>query len=507
LIPKAIIYPTHDWLIDFAGGLAVEMKRRHGIHSVVLLQGTKDALRARRMNVFDEIVDIAQDLQLSQASTHSAENLRTLARLEQDYAQLFVWQAIIQDRHWRIKRYSYSEVLEYMGHTVRLLESVFSRWEILAGLGELTWPCNRLVYQMCGTHRPYFIPMTARFFDRIYFDDDMYLRWRECIRTYQRFMRDGVPENTSAIIDPVIRGIREARITTVLMEQNVARAAQYSGLQKVRPGVWALTSTDIWFNNVIDGRKNPQGLHWSYWLPPRRIARWAEWTFRRWYYHRNALSKIPQNTRFALFLPHWQPEYTIDVQGWPFVDQASLIRNVAQSLPADMLLLVKEHRFMLGPRSLELYRRSLDLPNVRLIHENTNSQDLVRAAEIVFTVTGTVALEALCYAKPVIMFGRVFLNEFQGVKVVRDLYSLPAEIESSLKGDFINYDQSARAAFAAMYVCSYSGRIDDPRIIPEENQTLVGAALEMELQKRGILPETSSGKLLARPPAASYERS
>lgn len=488
---KTIMFPAHGALIDLAAEFAQELKRRRGIDSIVLLQGTRDAIRARRMDVFAEVVDVVADLRLDSSRENLAGNLQALTAFERKYGGPSVWQFIVQDAWWRVKHYSYPQVLQYMSHAVEVLESLFARWDVIAAVGELTSPVYRLVHQMFGQQRPYLCPMTARFFHRIYFDSDVYLRWEECLRVYRRFMENGFSQEVDAMVASVLQGIRESRLRPVYMDVNFKRAAKDSGLRRVRPRVWAIYAEDIWYNNIIDGPKSPQGLHWTYWLPPRKLARWAQWAFRRRYYHRRAITRIPPNARLALFLPTTEPEYTLDVQGWPFTDQASLVRSVAQSLPVDMLLLVKDHQLMVGPRSIDFYRRILKLPNVRLVDERISSQDLLRASKIVFTVTGTVALEAVCCGVPAMMFGRVFINELEGVTVVRDLYELPAAIESALKGTEVDFDRSARAMLAAMYTCSFPGRIDahllDPGEMPPGNRLDLGNAIEEELGRRGLL--------------------
>lgn len=504
---KAILFPAHSHLIDLAAQFGAELKRRRGIASVAMVQGTQDAWRARRLEAFDEVVDVVADLRLGQADAHASRNLQVLSAFEQAHGGSCIWPSIlqVQDRGLRFKRYTYNQLLEYMSHSVAELESVFSRWDVLAALGELTSPIYRMGYQMCGKERPYLVPMTARFFHRIYFDDDMYLRWGHCVQTYRNYLRSGIPAEFETVVEPVVRGIAGDGFRPVDFDVSMNRAAKDSGLRRVRPGLWADYAEDIWFNNIIDGAKSPQGRHWTYWLPPRKIARWIQWGYRRNYYHRKALPGIPEKTRFALFLPNFEPEYTLDVQGWPFADQASLIRSIAQSLPVDMLLLVKDHRLMVGPRSAGFYRRILELPNVRLVDERIYSQDLVRASVLALTVTGTVALEALCCGVPVIMFGEVFSNQMEGVTLVRDLYALPEAIEAALKSEEVDYRRSARAALAAMYACSYPGRIDghmlDPVEMPPDYRIALGDALEAELCRRGLLAQATDREPLERAPA------
>jgi len=487
--------------VEIAALFAGEMKRRRNIDSVVVVHGTLDAKRARKTGQFAEVVDVVRNLDLSNAEAKRGKNLGKLSAFEETYPSERVWQTVFQDSRPTFRKFSCPQVLEYLSHSLAVLESVFARHEIAACLGELTMPCYRLAHGMCGPQRPYLMPATARFFRRFYFEHTRYIEWPHCIDTYERFLRFGIPPELLAEVDPVLAGIRERRYRPVYFDFGVSRLLSNTGLRaQIDPAVVASHAMEVWFNTIIDRGRNPQGLHWTYWTPPRKLARWLQWTGRRSYYHRHALPRIPTDSAYAIFLPNTEPEYTGDVQGWPFADQASLIRNLAQSLPVGMLLLVKDHRFMVGPRAKTFYQRILELPNVKLVDERIQSQELVAKSRIVFTVTGTVALESLCLEKPVLMFGRVFFNSFQGVKVVRDLFELPGEIAHALEGDGVDRLASARAALAAIYASSYPGDVTELCYgvcrVPEKRLQF-GDALETELVKQRVLKSSTEDHLPA----------
>ena len=447
---QAILLPAHDWLVEVAANFAREMARRRGLAGIALVHGSKDARQALHTNAFEEVVDVVKDLDLGAADANASNNLKVLESFERAHGGACLWQYIIQDARRRYKkyglqRYNYNQILEYLSHSAGQLESVFSRWEVLAAVGELTSPLYRMAHQMCGVERPYLAPMTARFFHRIYFDDDLYLCWNACVRTYHQFLQDGIPPEVEEIVRPMVQEIGQGKLRPTYFDAARAKAAKETVPGSARPSAWAGYAQGIWFDNVVDGLKNPDGEHWSYWLPPRNIARRVQFALRSRFYHRHALNQVPDDGRYALFLPNSEPEYTLDAQGWPFSDQASLIRTIAQSLPVDMLLLVKDHLFMAGQRPIEFYRRILSLPNVRLVNERIYSQDLLRASEIAFTVTGTIALEAVSSGIPAIMFGKAFLNHLEGVTVIQDLYELPGAVQSALNGSSADFGRSARA--------------------------------------------------------------
>ncbi len=114
--------------------------------------------------------------------------------------------------------------------------------------------------------------------------------------------------------------------------------------------------------------------------------------------------------RYAFFPLHSEPEIALHLYAPYCVDQATVVRNVAQSLPIGVALYVKEHPVMVsaGWRHLSFYDELRRIPNVRLV--DGNAQELVASAEAVVTITGTPGWEAAIAGKPVFTLGDVFYN-------------------------------------------------------------------------------------------------
>jgi hypothetical protein len=94
------------------------------------------------------------------------------------------------------------------------------------------------------------------------------------------------------------------------------------------------------------------------------------------------------------------------------VDQASLVEQVADALPAGHDLVLKEHPMSVGRNSLALLHRLRRRPNVRLLSPGASSHALVRNAEAVAVISSTVGLEALLYEKPVLTLGQPFYSGY-----------------------------------------------------------------------------------------------
>lgn len=112
-----------------------------------------------------------------------------------------------------------------------------------------------------------------------------------------------------------------------------------------------------------------------------------------------------REVRYAFFPLHTEPEVSLLVYGRPHVNQLEVVRAIAMSLPADMFLVVKEHPWMVGKRSLGSYRKLLNIPKVVLANPGTEARAWIVGAKLVTVITSSVALEAAILGKPVITLG------------------------------------------------------------------------------------------------------
>lgn len=129
---------------------------------------------------------------------------------------------------------------------------------------------------------------------------------------------------------------------------------------------------------------------------------------------------------FVFFPMHLEPEMALLLSAPFWCDQLSLIYNVAQSLPEDTELWVKDHPHGIGRRPLGEYRRIAGIPNVRLIDPRVPSLELIKKCQGVVTISGTAALEAFVCGKPAITFGDVYFNDAQpGITQLKNPELLP----------------------------------------------------------------------------------
>ena len=105
-----------------------------------------------------------------------------------------------------------------------------------------------------------------------------------------------------------------------------------------------------------------------YFLDVARLFYLNKIQWRRKFFPTKIFSSIPENKKYVYFPLQVDPESSTMVISPMHTDQLSVIESLAKSLPADMILVVKEHLPMLGCRKLEFYRRIMEMPRVVLVN-------------------------------------------------------------------------------------------------------------------------------------------
>jgi hypothetical protein len=155
--------------------------------------------------------------------------------------------------------------------------------------------------------------------------------------------------------------------------------------------------------------------------------------FREQFLNKNAKTVIPQQP-YAYFPLHFEPEEVILRRGKFYTDQLNVIRNISQSLPIEVDLLVKEHPAMklLGWRDLDFYKKIINMPNVKLIHPSVSNETLIQNSKIITTIAGGTGIEAVFYGKPSVVFTDVNYSTLSCVFTVKNLEELPNIIKRCL---------------------------------------------------------------------------
>lgn len=224
-----------------------------------------------------------------------------------------------------------------------------------------------------------------------------------------------------------------------VLKANVAKFAQFGRVvAAVRGYIGYRNSVSHSDNHVPDPLRR---LFFTAWRNPRRADRTRAFFKGRYVREVDLVSM-----RYVFFPLHTEPEVSLLVYGRPYINQIEIIRMVAMSLPIDMVLVVKEHPWMVGKRSLAAYQKMLDIPRVRFADPAMEARTLVQQADLVAVVTGSVALEAAMLGKPVITFGDCPYNLLPDTMVrrCRD----PRQLQMLLRDAIREHESDEQALFA-----------------------------------------------------------
>lgn len=109
---------------------------------------------------------------------------------------------------------------------------------------------------------------------------------------------------------------------------------------------------------------------------------------------------------FVYFPLHLEPEAAISAVGNGFHNQVNAIQALRAVLPVDWTILLKENPKQAQlHRDLAFYQRLASMPGVAFVDDDCDSSELIDAAALVATITGTAGFEALRAGKACIHFG------------------------------------------------------------------------------------------------------
>jgi Capsule polysaccharide biosynthesis protein len=185
---------------------------------------------------------------------------------------------------------------------------------------------------------------------------------------------------------------------------------------------------------------------------------------------------------FVYFPLHVTDDYKITRIIPHAADQASLVEQVADALPAGYDLVLKEHPMSVGRNSIALLRRLRRRPNVRLLPPDASSHDLIRDAEAVVVISSTVGLEALLYDKPVLTLGQPFYSGY-GVTLDVDSFAEIREQVPALLRFRPDPERIRQFLHAAMRECLPGA----PVLVDRSDANAVALAASIELVARRAL--------------------
>ena len=163
-----------------------------------------------------------------------------------------------------------------------------------------------------------------------------------------------------------------------------------------------------------------------------------------------AVRSIPGGN-FVFLALHYQPERTTCPDGGRYNNQLLVAALIANNLPPDWHMCIKEHPSQFNyqsnghqSRSLEYYTDLLSLPQTILIDQTVPTNDVLARSRAVATVTGVVGWEALARGIPALVFGAAWYSACRGAFPIRDEGDLHKAFDSIAGG----FGQGNKMCFA-----------------------------------------------------------
>lgn len=191
---------------------------------------------------------------------------------------------------------------------------------------------------------------------------------------------------------------------------------------------------------------------------PPALSTWLYGTFLQPWYRRTAVGLMSKRQitlnmvdkeKYVFYPLHSEPEIALSLYGRDHQNQIETIRRLAQSIPINWKLIVKEHPRSLGYRTKNWYRRLLEIPNVYFAGTDTIPYFWLKKASAVVTVSSHVGFEALVFGKPVIVLGDAAYSILPDnmVRKVDSMSKLSTQLQDLIKS--FSIDKASLTAFVA----------------------------------------------------------
>ena len=266
---------------------------------------------------------------------------------------------------------------------------------------------------------------------------------------YERYCRDGVDE---AWVDQARRYVSDVQSGDARYEGAPAsvpgKPSRSTGVARLPGAIFRTVRSEYRYRFGALKDNHAPGV-----VAPVLFRRYLRPMRNRWHHLRLSSGYVTEeqlrHLDYVFFPLHKEPENTMLVFSRPYLNQIEVIRNIGQSIPVGMTLVVKEHPVSVGGRPLSYYRKLLAIPNVRLADPGLAAPLLITNAKLVASIAGSLGWESILRRKPVVIFGQTpygFLPDTM-VRCVADLHQLGEVIADLMEG--YEYQDEAVAAYVA----------------------------------------------------------
>jgi hypothetical protein len=148
------------------------------------------------------------------------------------------------------------------------------------------------------------------------------------------------------------------------------------------------------------------------------------------------------NNQFYYYPLHAEPEAAVLYKGDGIYEtQVKLIENIAEQLPPNIFLYVKDHPHRPAFKDSLYLERIKQIPNVKLLNPGIVGLDIIKKSKGVFTISGTSSFEALLLNKQVFTFGNALPNLSKRVAYIHNIRDIREVIYANYKNSFEDDDE------------------------------------------------------------------
>lgn len=446
--------------------IAALLKERHGISEFCAYVSTRDSYNFTRTQKDVVYTSILFDEEIHDAYHNEVIDLDYLKRLEEEYGIPTLWRYIENDRVIR-----YGQLLREYPHTTPpythedMLRIVQATAKKVDAFLEKEKP-DLMVFSVVGGIGPMFLYHMAK---------------KRNIRTLMLL--------AARVLDRHVVSEHYSMFTDIEASGQPSK----NNMEAARLFLKNFRSSPVPYTNIdtLQIKAPDRSRHFKF-LSPKKIAASLHWQWRLWIGYFNGAARHDYSTikpwyivldrvkrkvriligyedlydepvageRFAYYPLHMEPEMVTMLYAPIYNDQLWVVKQIAKSLPVGYKLYIKEHLAMFGFRTRAFYQELKKIPNIKLISPKASSFDLIRKAQLIAVLTGTVGWEALLLKKPVITFGEIFYNVLSGAKRCTDVEQLPFLIREQLDS-FTHNEEELESFLAKIYEQSVSVDLTD----------------------------------------------
>ena len=155
------------------------------------------------------------------------------------------------------------------------------------------------------------------------------------------------------------------------------------------------------------------------------------------------VTKADLSKKYVYFASQYQPEATTSQIGSYYENFLLALDILSTVIPDDWIIYYKENSTIFSSSALVkgslrrnkyYYEKLTNYKNVKMISENTNTFDLIDHAQVVSTVTGTAAWEAVVRGVPSMTFGKTWYSGCSSIFFVETFKDVEDAIKKIING-------------------------------------------------------------------------